>query len=219
MKKQASTAMWTAAALAASLLLGACGGDGDSDDKIDGAKDGAKPSAKSSSPSASSSASDRKAPDEIKLAKDAKNVFEAAETGDPKKDEVLADNQRRINAIDRVITTGKDVDLVKKYAKGQSLLAADKYILDAQKDGQSWAGVTRYYDQKVELQSDTVAQIYFCIDESKAKNKILKTGKLEPNNGGDLNYIYTRLRMERSKDGVWQATSGSETAKAKKCME
>ncbi|UNZ19855.1 hypothetical protein [Streptomyces sp. 891-h] len=218
MKKQASTAMWTAAALAASLLLGACGGDGDSDDKIDGAKDGAKPSAKSSSPSASSSTSDRKAPDEIKLAKDAKNVFEAAETGDPKKDEVLADNQRRINAIDRVITTGKDVDQVTVYTTGKAAISANEYIRSFVKYGKSWAGVTRYYNQTVKLDGDKVANLTFCADESKAKNKILKTGKLEPNNGGDKNYIFSTLRMVRNKEGVWQATSGSETAGAAKCM-
>jgi hypothetical protein len=212
--------MWTAAALSASLLLGACGGDGGSDDEIDGAKKGDSPASKSTSPKGSSASSGHgKAPDEIKLAKDAKNVFEKTKTGDPKKEEVLADNQRRINSIDRVITTGKDRKLVKVYAKGQSLVAANKYILDAIKDQKSWAGETRYYDQKVDLRSSTLAQVSFCIDESKAKNKVLKTGKLEPNNGGDLNYIFTTLRMERNKDGVWQATSGSETAKAKKCME
>lgn len=212
--------MWTAGAVAAALLLGACGSDGGgSKGEIKGAGDGGK-AAKSATPRESSAPSPgAEPPSEIKLAKDAKNVFEDAKTGDPKKDAVLADNQRRINAIDRVITTGKDPDLVKKYAKGKSLLAADKYILEANRDRQSWAGVTRYYDQKVEMVSDTVAQISFCIDESKAKNKVLKTGKLEPNDGGALNYIFTRLRMERNTDGVWQATSGSETAKAKKCME
>ncbi|MFL0397573.1 hypothetical protein [Streptomyces albus] len=217
MNKQASTAMWTAAAVTAALLLGACGGgDGDSKDEIKGADD-TKPS-KTAAPRKSSAPSGPK-DSEIKLAKDAKNVFEDAETGDPKKDAVLADNRRRINSIDRVITTGKDVDLVKRYAKGDSLLAADKYILEAVNEKQSWVGVTRYYDQKVELVSDAVAQVSFCIDESKAKNKDLKTGKVEPNNGGDLNYIFTRLRVERNKDGVWQATSGTETAKAEKCME
>ncbi|MFE0761988.1 hypothetical protein [Streptomyces smyrnaeus] len=218
MKKQAGTAMWTAAALAASLLLGACGGDGDSDDKIDGAKDGSKAATKSPSPSKSSDTGGRKAPDEIKLAKDAKNVFEDTETGDPKKDEVLADNQARINAIDRVITTRKDVDQVTVYAKGRAAISANEYIQSFLKNGKSWAGVTRYYNQAVKLDGDKIAHLTFCTDESKAKNKILKTGKLEPNNGGEKNYIFSTLRLERNKEGVWQATSGSETAGAKKCM-
>ncbi|MBQ1161199.1 hypothetical protein ACH4RA_15110 [Streptomyces smyrnaeus] len=219
MKKQASTAMWTAAALAASLLLGACGGDGDSDDKIDGAKDGSKAAAKSPSPSKSSDTGERKAPDEIKLAKDAKNVFEDTETGDPKKDEVLADNQARINTIDRVITTRKDVDLLKVYAKGQSLHAADKYILDFTKDKQSWAGETRYYDHEVKLFGDDRARITFCADESKSQNKYLKTGKLEPNNGGDQNFVFYTTNVQRNKEGVWQAVSGTGERGSKKCME
>ncbi|MGP3977435.1 hypothetical protein ACTWQF_26175 [Streptomyces sp. 8N114] len=218
MKKQASTAMWTAAALAASLFLGACGSDGGSDDKIDGAKGEGKTESKSPSPTKSSGGSGRQAPDEIKLAKDAKNVFEDAETGDPKKDEVLADNQRRINAIDRVITTGKDLDGVTVYAKGKAAISANEYILSFTKHGKSWAGVTRYYNQTVKLDGDKAASLTFCTDESKSKNKIVKTGKLEPNNGGDQNYILSTLQMERNKDGVWQATSGSETAGAKKCM-
>ncbi|MEU5833626.1 hypothetical protein ABZ820_08055 [Streptomyces diacarni] len=216
MNKQASTAMWTAGAVAAALLLGACGSGDDSQDEIKGAGD-SKPS--KSAPASKSSAPSESEDSEIKLAKDAKNVFEDAKTDDPKKREVLADNQRRINSIDRVITTRKDTALVKKYSKGESLIAANKYILDAIKENQGWAGVTRYYNQKVELKSDTFAEVSFCADESKAKNKDLKSGELAPNNGGDLNYIFSELIVERNKDGVWQAMSGSETAKAEKCMD
>ncbi|MEU7316124.1 hypothetical protein [Streptomyces sp. NPDC007083] len=219
MNKQASTAMWTAAALAASLLLGACGSDGGSDGKIDGADDGAKKTSKPPSPSQSSDAPGHKAPEDIKLAKDAKNVFEEAETGNPEKDAVLADNQARINAIDRVITTGEDTELVKVYARGKSLLAADEYILDFVKDKQSWAGVTRYYHQKVKMAGDERARVTFCTDESKARNKYLKTGKLEPNDGGDQNYVFNSVSVQRNKSGVWQAVSGNAERGAKECME
>ncbi|MFE9388263.1 hypothetical protein [Streptomyces sp. NPDC006784] len=220
MKKQAGTAMWTAAALAASLLLGACGSDGGSKDKIDGAEGGTGESSKRRpSPSKSSGPSEHKGPDEIKLAKDAKNVFEDTGTGDPKKDEVLADNQARINAVDRVITTGKEPDLVKVYAKGKSLLASNKYILDFADDGMSWAGVTRYYDQKVEFTGKSDARVTFCADESKAQNKVIKTGKLEPNDAGDQNYVFASFHTKRNSDGVWQAVSGSSQRGAKQCMK
>ncbi|CAM3001017.1 hypothetical protein ACH4LN_31310 [Streptomyces albus] len=216
MNKQASTAMWTAAAVTAALLLGACGGgDGDSKDEIKGADD-AKPS-KTAAPRKSSAPSGPK-DSEIKLAKDAKNVFEDAETGDPKKDAVLADNRRRINSIDRVITTGKDVDLVSVYSTGKAGISASEYILSFSRAGKSWAGVTRYYNQSVKLEGDDAAQVIFCADESKARNKIVKTGELEPNNGGDKNYIRTTMRMERNKEGVWQATAGTEKSGASECM-
>ncbi|SER33515.1 hypothetical protein [Streptomyces qinglanensis] len=219
MKKQAGTAMWTAGALAASLLLGACGSDGGSDGKIDGADDGAKKTSKSPSPSQSSDAPGHKAPEDIKLAKDAKNVFEDTETGNPEKDAVLADNQARINAVDRVITTGKEPDLVKVYAKGKSLLASNEYILDFANDGMSWAGVTRYYDQKVEFTGKSDARVTFCADESKAQNKVIKTGKLEPNDGGDQNYVFASFHTKRNSDGVWQAVSGSSQRGAEQCMK
>ncbi|UNS96477.1 hypothetical protein MMF93_08130 [Streptomyces tubbatahanensis] len=215
MNKQASTAMWTAGAVAAALLLGACGSDDDSQDEIKGAGD-SKPS--KSAPASKSSAPSQSEDSEIKLAKDAKNVFEDAKTDDPKKREVLADNQRRINSIDRVITTGKDVEQVALYSKGQAAISANEYILSFTKNGKSWAGVTRYYNQQVQLEGGEAAQVTFCADESKAKNKIVETGKLKPNNGGDKNYLLTSMRMERNKDGVWQATAGSETAGAEKCM-
>ncbi|MFE0875639.1 hypothetical protein ACFW4X_12260 [Streptomyces smyrnaeus] len=209
--------MWTAAALAASLLLGACGGDGDSDDKIDGAKDGSKAATKSPSPSKSSDTGGRKAPDEIKLAKDAKNVFEDTETGDPKKDEVLADNQARINLVDRIITTGKDADQLKLYADGQAFISATKYIKAYSDDHYSWAGVTRYYNQQVEFLSSSTAQVSYCVDDSKANDKNLKTGKLDHYESGDKRDTLETSRLRRSKSGIWQSYSSQTKRGAEEC--
>ncbi|MGI5351791.1 hypothetical protein ACQEU8_26940 [Streptomyces sp. CA-250714] len=217
MNKQASTAMWTAAALAASLLLGACGSDGGSKDKIDGAKGEGKAESKSPSPSKSSAGSGRQAPEEIKLAKDAKNVFEDAKTGDPKKDEVLADNQARINVVDRIITTGKSVNDLKLYADGQAFIDATKYIEEYTDDQYSWAGVTRYYNQQVKILDGSTAQVSYCVDDSKANDKNLKTGKLDPYESDDKRDTLETSRMRQSKSGIWQAYSSQTKRGAEEC--
>ncbi|MFG3253616.1 hypothetical protein [Streptomyces sp. NPDC048172] len=216
MRKQ-SAAMWTAGALAGVLLLGACGGGGGDEDKGDGAKGeiaGADKAAKSASPSASS---DKIKRPEIKLASDAKNVFEKTETGDPAKDAVLADNQRRVNSIDQVITRNKNLDAMKFYAKDSLLLENMKYAKGYLDEGISWAGKTRFYAQKVELTGKNTATVSYCIDESKSRTKVRKTGKLKPNNGGDKNYVHDTVQLERNKQGVWQGANGESEPGGKKC--
>ena len=217
MRKQ-SAAMWTAGALAGALFLGACGSDGGDEDKGGGGAKGEiagadKPD-KSASPSASS---DKIKRPEIKLASDAKNVFEKVDTGDPAKDAVLADNQRRINSIDQVITRHKGVKTMAFYAKGQALLKTGDYAKGYIKDGVSWAGETQIYNQSVTLSGKNAASVTWCIDESKSRTKILKTGKLEPNNGGDKNRTFNTLTMERNKLGVWQGVRGNTSSGGKKC--
>ncbi|MGP3991418.1 hypothetical protein [Streptomyces sp. 3N207] len=216
MKKQASTAMWTAAALAASLLLGACGSDGESKDKIDGAKDGGKKASKSASPSKSSGGADKQRP-QYKLAKDAKNVFEETKTGDSKQDEILADNQRRINLVDRIITTGKDSDDLKLYASGEAFVSASKYIKAYADDKYSWAGKTRYYKQQVKILNSSTATVSYCVDDSKANDKNLKTGKLDHYESGDKKDTLETNRMRRSKSGIWQSFFSQTKRGAEEC--
>ncbi|GAA2103627.1 lipoprotein [Streptomyces albiaxialis] len=216
MRKQ-SAAMWTAGALTGALLLGACGGGGGGEDKGGGAKGeiaGADKASKSASPSASS---DKIKRPEIKLAPDAENVFEKTETGDPAKDAVLADNQRRINSIDQVITRRKNLEAMKFYARGSLLVENMKYAKGYLDGGISWAGKTRFYNQKVELDGKSTAQVSYCIDESKSRTKVTKTGKLKPNNGGDKNYVLDTVQLKRNKQGVWQGVNGESEPGGKKC--
>ncbi|MEK8171309.1 hypothetical protein NKH77_23285 [Streptomyces sp. M19] len=135
--------------LATALTLTACGGDSDSDgkDKIDGAD----ATTASASPSATPSDDGIDRP-EITLPKDVHNVFEGGKTGDPQKDAVLADNERRLNSIDEIITSG---DLkrpgLKFYSKGTALGSATTYVQGFLDENRSFTGTTRYYDRKVAL--------------------------------------------------------------------
>ncbi|GAA2639635.1 hypothetical protein [Streptomyces axinellae] len=202
------------------LLLGACGGDGGgSSDEIKGADKGGE------SPSASASASKGEATDDgikrpvIKLGKGAENVFEKADTGDPVKDGVLADAQRGINASDQVITRHKGVKTLEFYSKKGALLDANNYVKGWVEDGRSWVGKVRYYDWAVELQGEHKATVKYCIDQSGGQTKLLKSGKLLPNNGGKKNFGYATSQMERNKEGVWQEVSGDTEPEAERCMK
>lgn len=204
-------------AVTGALLLGACGSDdsGDKSGEIKGADKGG------TSPTASASGSpgdDIERPD-IKLGKDAENVFEKTETGDPTKDRVLADNQEWINAADQIITRHTGVKALEFYGKGSSLENANAYVRNWVENDRSWAGKTRYYDLSVEVHGKDKATVRYCIDQSKSRTKILKSGKLLPNTGGSGNYGYNTTQMERNKKGVWQATSGHTESEAKRCME
>lgn len=215
-----AAAAMTAAAV---LSLSACGGgDGDSKDKdtdkIAGAGQGDE---KSDSPSPKASADGVDRP-EIKLPKDVKNVFEGGGTGDAKKDAVLADNERRINAIDEAITVdAKTHPALKFYSSGEALLTAADYIQSFRKESKSFVGTTRYYDRKVTFLKEGVAAVAYCQDGTKTYPKDLKTGKVDrsiPESADDYGFYNTRLK--KNAKGVWQTESVTYVEEAtKKCMK
>ncbi|MEV7196749.1 hypothetical protein AB0N81_33855 [Streptomyces sp. NPDC093510] len=214
-----AAAAMTAAAV---LLLSACGGsDGDSkDNKIAGAdSDSGGKKKESPSPKASDDGLDRP---EIKLPKDVKNVFEGGKTGDPKKDAVLADNERRINSIDEAITVdAKTHPALKFYSSGEALLTAADYIQSFSKEGKSFIGTTRYYDRQVTFLKEGVAAVAYCQDSTKTYPKDLKTGKVDrsiPESADDYGFYNTRLK--KNAKGVWQTESVTYVEEAtKKCMK
>ncbi|GEB54064.1 hypothetical protein [Streptomyces cacaoi] len=202
-------------AVTGALLLGACGSDdsGDKSGEIKGADKGG------TSPTASASGSpgdDIERPD-IKLGKDAENVFEKTETGDPTKARVLADNQRRIDSIDQVITRRVGLKTMNFYAKGQVLRNETEYAKNYVEQNVTWVGKTHYYNQSVTLDGKNKATVTFCIDESDSTTKHLKTGKLDPKQKSEKSFTFNTVEMERNKNGVWQGTEGSSTLGGQKC--
>ncbi|MFF9817094.1 hypothetical protein [Streptomyces sp. NPDC014006] len=218
MRTRTTTAAAAALTTTAVLLLSACGGGSDSagNDKIAGADTGASASA---SPSPSASADGIKRP-EIKLPSDIQNVFEGGTTGDPKKDAVLADNERRINSITEAITVdAKEHPALKFYSKDGALLSAASFIKAFYDKNRSYAGKARYYDREVKILSDGVAAVTYCEDGTQTFPKDRKTGKVDRSvKGSASDYVFYNTRLERSAQGVWQTTSVSSTEAAKRCM-
>lgn len=209
--------------VAASLTLTACGGDSDSgsDDKdeIKGAETSSKapPTAKASpSPTPIDDGIDRP---KITLPGDVKNVFEDSQTGDPKKDAVLADNAHGINAIDEAITSGDTKRPgLKFYLKDAGLLSALEYIQTYYDAGVTFTGTTRYYNRKVTFLKDGSALVNYCSDESKSNSVNKKTGEVKKNNPGPRNYGYYTERLEKNELGVWQSTKTISTDGGEKCQ-
>ncbi|MFJ8085050.1 hypothetical protein ACIQ6Y_31085 [Streptomyces sp. NPDC096205] len=203
----------------ATLLLTACGGsDGEdkANDKIAGADTGTTAAA---SPSASATADGVDRP-EIKLPKEVVNVFEGGETGDPKKDAVLADNERRINSVDEAITVDAEKHpALEFYSDGDALMSAASYIKSFYDEGRSFVGKTRYYDREVTFLKDGAAAVTYCMDATETYPMDRRTKKVDRSvEGSPSDYVFYNTRLEKNADGVWQTTSVSSTEAAKRCM-
>lgn len=201
---------------AAALSLSACGGgDGDAkgDEKIEGAG-----STASEKPSATASEDGVGRP-KITLPKGVKNVFEGLETGDPKKDAVLADHRRVIDSVDEAVTVKAEKHpALKFYSKGDALASAATYIKSFYDAGTTWTGETRYYDHTVTFLKDGAAVVTYCGDETKSYSKNRKTGVVKKTPGDSDDYISYNTRMEKNSKGVWQATMVTSEEGAKKCQ-
>ncbi|MWA11433.1 hypothetical protein E5671_19980 [Streptomyces sp. BA2] len=200
----------------AALLLTACGGSDDGkDDKIAGAGAGSR---KSASPSPSTSADGIDRP-EIKLPVDMKNVFDGQKTGDAVKDAVLADSERRINAVDAALASGDlKHSALAFYATDRALTGLYEYTKANIDKNTSWAGTARYFDRQVTVFSKTSAAVTYCVDESQANLKNRKTNKVTKAETSPDSYVFYNTAMKKNKDGVWQTRDLSEDRGAQKCQ-
>ncbi|MEV7062069.1 hypothetical protein AB0N97_04600 [Streptomyces collinus] len=219
MRTRTTSAVATALTAAVALLLSGCGGsdasDGKDGDKIAGADAGtgtAKPSA-----SASSDGIERP---EIKLPSDIENVFEGGQTGDAKKDAVLADNERRINSIDEAITAdAKKYPALQFYSKDDALMSAASYIKSFRDESRSFTGRTRYYDREVMFLKDGAASVTYCMDATRTYPKDRRTDKVDRSvKASPSDYVFYSTRLEKNAKGVWQTATVSSTEAAEKCM-
>ncbi|MBD0843089.1 hypothetical protein [Streptomyces sp. TRM68416] len=202
---------------AAALTLSACGSDDDSPeskDKIAGADTGAE---KSPSPSASTpEPGDRP---KISFPSDAKNVFEDQKTGDATKDAVLADSALAVNAVDEAIFEGNtDTKALGFYNTGKALESSITFVQQYIDGGDTWVGVTRYFDYKVTLSGADKAYVTYCSDESKSYIKNRKTGKVDKTPATADSYVLYNTSLTKNGDGVWQTTNIASNGGDKACQ-
>ncbi|MFD5567096.1 hypothetical protein [Streptomyces cadmiisoli] len=207
----------TAAALVAAVLLTGCGGDdGDAkaNDEIAGADKGTE-----SSPPPSTPAGPEADRPEIKLPADLKMIFEDVSTGDPVKSAVLADNAERMRAVDAAITgTDPKGEALGYYNTGKALEAALSWVDQFEKAGASITGEVRYFDRKVTLKNETSANVVFCADESKGFSKDKKTGKVAETPVTKNSYVLYNTRLDKNSEGVWQTSQIVSTRGAAQCQ-
>jgi hypothetical protein len=219
MRTRTTTAAATALTAAVALLLTGCGGSDTADKKDDDKIAGADTGAGSANPSASAPADDIDRP-EIKLPADVNNVFEETQTGDAKKDAILADNERRINSIDEAITVdAKKYPALKFYSKDDALASAASYIMSFRNENRSFTGETRYYDREVTFHKDGVASVTYCMDATRTYPKDGTTDKVDRSvKASPSDYVFYSTRLEKNAKGVWQTATVSSTEAAKRCM-
>jgi hypothetical protein len=207
-----------AAALTAVLAaaLAACGSGSDSgSDKI---TDAPATTAATTAAAPTASATRAAARPTVTFPSYAKDVFDGPKTGDPVKDQVLADSAQAMSATDDAIFHGStDRPLLHYYYSDQALIGAVDFAKGYISKGEKWGGVTRFFDRKVTLQSATTAAVVFCSDES--KSWITHNGKKLPG-GGDTPqaYVLYNARLTKNAQGVWQTTNLLSDRGAKQCQ-
>ncbi|MGW7076619.1 hypothetical protein [Streptomyces sp. NPDC054866] len=109
-----------------------------------------------------------------------KDIFDDSETGDAKKDAVLADNARRLSSVTGAVTVdAPNHPALKFYSSGDALLSAANHVQGYLKKSKSFVGTTRYYDREVTFLKDGAAAVTYCKDTSKTYPKNRKTGKVD----------------------------------------
>ncbi|MFD5649897.1 hypothetical protein [Streptomyces sp. NPDC127039] len=207
-------------AAAAALTLSACGSDDDNpgkgEDEIAGSDTGDKASA---SPSPSSSSSAAAGRPKVELPPDLKLTFEDAETGDPVKDAVLADNAERMRAVDAAISgTDPEGKALGFYNTGKALEAAVSWVGQFEKANATVTGQVRFFDRDVTLKGTTSAVLTFCADESKGFSKDKETGEVARTPVTKDSYVQYNTRLDRNAGGVWQTSQIISTRGAARCQ-
>lgn len=200
-------------ATSAVLLLASCGG---SESKSPGKIAGVQTSAPSATASPTATASAGRPT--ITFPSSAKNVFEGQQTGDPKKDAVLADNAQWVDAMDDAIFQGTaSTKTLEFYTNGQAIEASIRYVQGYVKKGDKWAGTTRFFNRKVTFGDAGSAYVVYCADESKSYiTNPKKPTKHTPTSASS--YVLYNTQLTKNKQGVWQTTNVLSDRGAKQCQ-
>ncbi|WP_019357561.1 hypothetical protein [Streptomyces sp. AA1529] len=226
MRPTRSAVPLAAVAAAVALLVSGCGGGDDGDGKsgkIDGAEDAGKksPSAESSSPGKEDAPGDFRTSD-IELPDDLELVFDWDQPSDPDKAAALdgAADYMRALMHGTVEQDPKDPVLAKHVVP---LHTAQEYAtnlikMDVKK-GHTVTGTDRYYRERIgDVVDGKLAEISFCIDQSKLFSKDIKSGKVLRTEENASSYMRFWLVMEKSENAAdpWRARTFEFEGKAVK---
>ncbi|MEU9157170.1 hypothetical protein AB0D59_43165 [Streptomyces sp. NPDC048417] len=193
----------TAGVTAALLLAGCGGGDGgksDSNGKIAGADTGASAST-SAPPSASASADGRP---KLDTPSDLSYQFDWPQTGNADKDEVLADSEQSIKAVDLAIVHQDALDKAYLYYyEGEAAAGTQKFIQNYVDHKASITGAYRFYSPDVAVSKDGTASLSYCEDQGKAFVKYLKTNEIKKTKVTAKSYVSYHTSLKKNAKGVW----------------
>ncbi|MEW2807566.1 hypothetical protein AB0929_10675 [Streptomyces massasporeus] len=204
MAHRALTTTAAACATTAALLLTACGGGDDaSSDDIKGAGDN------SPSPTASKSAApDVKRP-VIKLPSSFQLTFENWTSSDPVEHAVLDDAKEEVRAgYAAIIANDPDSEAVTFYDTEGIRGLTKQWIKSYTDKDLTVIGKLPAFDPKVVMAGNGKgAALTYCTDETDAKTRNRKTGKVEGNPAGTTPYVRYSVSLVKNEQGVWQNSS------------
>lgn len=209
--------MPTIAALAATaaLFLTACSSDDSgSSDRIEGAGQETDSGSKSpkASPSSSAKVADFGLPDDIKV------DIESVETGNTAKDQILKEQAEGLMARQRIYV---DLDpnslYLTRYYDGEARAFYTSEIKKAKAEGRTITGHYRYYDRKVEENTDDRAIVTYCEDRSKAYAKNIKSGKTLKTAPSPEDFIKNTATLRKTEHGTWLVQAFRGEVSAKEC--
>ncbi|MDT0439276.1 MULTISPECIES: hypothetical protein [Streptomyces] len=199
-----------AAGLLASLVLvtgcSSDAGNGGDGDRIEGA--GGAATSAPASPSASASR-DKDAP-AFDLPSDITVTADREETGDATKDAVLSDLSYAAHARVEAFGAGKGQTVnMNRYFAANALVYWVKRVEEFKKDGLTVTGGYRYYGFEVTDVAKGKAAARYCEDQSKAYNKVIKSGEVQRTRPSDKDFVLYTVQTARDSAGDWQVTQQS----------
>lgn len=199
-----------ATGLLASLVLSVTGcssdsGNGSDNDKIQGAGSGTSTSA---SPSASASGG-KNAPT-FDLPSDISVSVDRKTTGDATRDAVLRDLSYAAEARAEAFAKGQgQTTNMNRYFAANALVYWVNRVGEFKKDGLTVTGDYRFYGFEVTDSADGTAAARYCEDQSKAYNKVIKTGKVQRTQPSDKDFVLYTVQTAKDAAGDWQVTQQS----------
>jgi hypothetical protein len=205
----ARRALTTTAAMlnvTAALLLTACGGGDSPSDDIKGAGSG---SSSPSAPASSSSAAPGVKRPVIKLPSSFQLTFENWTSSDPVEKAVLDDGKEEVRAgYAAIIENDPDSEAVAFYDTEGVRGLTKEWIKSYTDKNVTVIGKLPAFNPKVDLaENGKGASLSYCTDESAAKTKSRKTGKVEGNPAGTDPYVLYSVSLAKNEQGVWQNAS------------
>ncbi|EFL34121.1 lipoprotein [Streptomyces viridochromogenes DSM 40736] len=189
----------------AALLLSACGGGDDkSPDDVKAADAGSSPPASASTTTPSGS----ERPD-ITIPSSFQLTFENWTSNDPDRQAVLDDAKEEVRAgYAAIIANDPDSEAVAFYDTEGVHGQTKEWIKSYTDKNLTVIGKLPSFDPEVSLAANhRGASLTYCTDESNAKTRNRKTGKVEGNPTGTNPYVLYSVSLTKNEQGVWQNSS------------
>lgn len=194
----------TAAALALTLSLAACGGSHDgSSDKIKGAAPGkASPS---TSPSPSASTSESPGAPTFDFPKDVKVTINSPTTGNKTKDAILRDLGYADKAINLAfVKQDPNLPVFTDYVIGDAAAGWRSSVNNFKKKGETISGEIIYDSYEVKKVNGSLASVFYCENQRHAFPKKVASGKVIHTEPSAKDFIGHAATMQRGTDGTWR---------------